>query len=99
MEPARGSGLGDGPLRAVPVSGSLMARVLRLEAGRAADAGSRRLTPDELQEAARLYEESLGCPEPADPRQAAYLASRSVHEIAADTYAMLGGAPAPAPWL
>ena len=50
----------------------------------------------EEREAARLrYVELLNEPWDPTPQQAAYYASRTLHEIQADYTAMLNGAPAP----
>lgn len=54
-------------------------------------------TPQEAQDAARLYEASLYEPEDPDPRVEAYWSNASLHQLAADYDAMLRGALAP--WL
>jgi hypothetical protein len=54
-----------------------------------------RLSPENLQEAARRYEASLYKPEERDPRAKAYWSTATVHQLAGDYDAMLKGAPAP----
>lgn len=54
-----------------------------------------RLSPENLQEAARRYEASLYKPEEPDPRAKAYWSTVTVHQLAGDYDVMLKGAPAP----
>ena len=74
---------------------TLSKRLSALEVARAT--APVRLAPEDAEAIAGCYEASLYEPEETDPRHEAYLASRSLVEIAADYDAMLKGAPAP--WL
>lgn len=60
----------------------LSKRLAALEAARIA--APVRFTPEEVQEAARRFEASLNEPGEPDPRRDAYLANRTLKEIAAD---------------
>ncbi|SDO52373.1 hypothetical protein SAMN05216360_12547 [Methylobacterium phyllostachyos] len=72
---------------------TLSKRLAALEATRTA--APVRLTPEETAEAAHQYEAYLSEPMDPDPRAAAYWATVTPHQIAADYDAMLKGAPAP----
>ena len=72
---------------------TLSKRLSALEVARAT--APVRLAAEDAEAAAARYEASLCEPEEPDPQHAAYLAGRSLVEIAADYDAMLKGAPAP----
>jgi len=72
---------------------TLSRRLAALEADRVA--APVRLTPEELEEAARRYEASLHKDDTKTPEAAAYFATASLHQLASDYDAMLRGAPAP----
>ena len=73
----------------------LSRRLATLEATRAITPIS--YTPEEREAATRRYAEMLEQPPPADPRRAAYFASVTLKQAAADWDATVRGAPAP--WL
>ena len=73
--------------------GALDRRLAALEAARVA--APVRLTPEELEEAARRYEATLHEDRPSSPEAVAYFATANLHQLASDYDAMLKGAPAP----
>ncbi|MGU3663152.1 hypothetical protein ACLBX9_03005 [Methylobacterium sp. A49B] len=73
--------------------GALDKRLAALEA--ACVAAPVRLTPDELDEAARRYEATLHQDDPVSLEAEAYFAPATLHQLASDYDAMLKGAPAP----
>jgi hypothetical protein len=73
--------------------GVLDRRLAALEAARVA--APVRLTPEELDEAARRYEATLHEDAPSSPEAAAYCATATLHQLTADYEAMQKGAPAP----
>ncbi|MCJ2113242.1 hypothetical protein MKK64_18850 [Methylobacterium sp. E-025] len=73
----------------------LSKRLVALEATR--DTMPRHYTPDEIEAARLRYVALLKEPYERTPQQAAYYATRTLKEIAADYDAMLKDAPAPWP--
>lgn len=72
---------------------TLSRRLAALEADRVT--APVRLTPEELEEAARRYEATLHEGLPSSPEAVAYFATTTLHQLASDYDAMLKGALAP----